>query len=213
MVVIAPPPPSIPPNPIFKTLAKGSQIWRIFTPNQYGTHELTFRTYGPIGRFDHHRKDDRGNQQNDPDDRGIYYAAFDLAGCLVEIFGDTGIIEITTQLIAVPTITQDLTLLDLRNSGAMRAGSVAALANTSDRDLSQQWSRYFYDRTETYGSIDGILYFNAHNSAAAVALYSRAKNKLICDKQYVFPLNAQNLRPYLQDAAFANNLIILPPQA
>jgi hypothetical protein len=40
----------------------------------------------------------------------------------------------------------------------MKAGSVAALAKTADRELSQAWSRYFYEQEEIYGKIDGIIY-------------------------------------------------------
>jgi hypothetical protein len=43
MVLIAPPPPKIPPDPNFHGLAAGSQIVRIFNPNKYGTQALTFR--------------------------------------------------------------------------------------------------------------------------------------------------------------------------
>ena len=43
-------------------------------------------------------------------------------------------------------------MLQLRGRGAMRAGSVVALASTADRRLSQDWSRHFH---APYPQIDG----------------------------------------------------------
>lgn len=130
MVLIALPLPSHPPNPIIHELPASSQIIRIFDPTRYQTQALTFRCNGPRARFDHHRAPWRA-PQDDPD-RGIYYAAFTLSGCLVEWFGDTGVIDIQEQCVALIEVEQSLQLLDLRGSGAMRAGSVAALAKTAD---------------------------------------------------------------------------------
>jgi hypothetical protein len=39
---------------------------------------LTFRYYGPINRFDHHRIPSEGGRAEDPE-RGIYYAGFTLS--------------------------------------------------------------------------------------------------------------------------------------
>lgn len=197
MVRIDPPPPQRPSAPLFEQLHVGRQLLRIFDPTRHQTQALTFRQYGPIHRFDHQRG---AVPQNDPE-RGIYYAAFTLSGCLVETFGDTGVIEIKEQQLAFMELNRPLTLLDLRGSGAMRAGSVAALAKTADRNLSQAWSRYFY---EVYPQIDGILYYNAHNDEQAVALYQRAADAL--EVVQVFPLNNDGLRPHIQSAALQNNL-------
>lgn len=169
MVLIEFPPPKRPPNPLYSTLEAGTSLRRIFNPTRHGTQALTFRHYGSINRFDHHRVCDQGERRNDPE-RGIYYAAFTLSGCLVEIFGDSGVIEIKDQQVALVEVTRPLTLLDLRGSGAMRSGSVSALAKVADRLLSQAWSRYFYEQQEIYGRIDGIRYYNAHNDEDAIAL-------------------------------------------
>jgi hypothetical protein len=206
MVQIAPPPPKIPPSPLFHRLAVGTHLVRIFNPSQYQTQALTFRFYGPIHRFDHHRGK---NPQNDPE-RGIYYTAFTLSGCLVEYFGDTGVIELKSEQVGRIEITRTLTLLDLRGAGAMRAGSVSALAKTAVRELSQQWSRYFYEQSHIYGIIDGIIYFNAHNDEEAIALYERATNGLACPSSQILNLNHPQLRPAIQATAIKNNMIIKP---
>ena len=74
----------------------------------------------------------------------------------------------------------NITLLDLRGAGAMKAGSVAALSTTDKRQLSQEWSRYFYEQENIYSTVDGLIYCNAHNNEEAIALYERSMNGLVC---------------------------------
>jgi hypothetical protein len=206
MVRIASPPPRFSPEPNFHHLEVGSHIVRIFNPNRYNTLALTFRFYGPLHRFDHHRGKLPANDQ----DRGVYYAAFTLSGCLVEVFGDTGIIEIADERVCRVTVIRPLRLLDLRGSGAMKAGSVSALAKTADRSLSQEWSRYFYERDDLYSRLDGMLYFNAHNDEEAICLYERASGGLACDDADIIPLDSPLLRPAVQEAALTNHLVFVP---
>lgn len=203
MVQILPPPPQRKPDPIFYDLEKGTNLVRIFDPNSYGTQALTFRNYGPLHRFDHHRGDTPTVDQ----ERGIYYAAFTLSSCLVECFGDTGLIETKGKQVASVEVIRSLRLLDLRGSGAMKAGSVAALAKVSDRLLSQQWSRFFYEEVDLYGKIDGLIFYNAHNDEEAIALYERARNGLSCPDADVMALDDLQLRPAIQQAAKDNHLI------
>jgi hypothetical protein len=203
MVQILPPPPQRPPRPIFYDLKKGEYLIRIFDPNSYGTQALTFRNYGPLHRFDHHR----GSKPVVDQERGVYYAAFTLSSCLVECFGDTGIIEIKGQQVASVEVIRPLRLLDLRGSGAMRAGSVSALAKVSDRLLSREWSRFFYERVDIYGKLDGLIFYNAHNDEEAIALYERATSGLSCPDDEVMALNDPQLRSAIQQAARDNHLI------
>ncbi len=62
--------------------------------------------------------------------------------------------------------TRPMQLLDLRGSGAMRAGSVAALSAIADRDLSQVWSRHFY----AFHAVDGLVYSNAPTNWSLVRI-------------------------------------------
>ena len=78
------------------------------------------------------------------EERGIIYAGFNLSCCLIEVFGDDETIKIQQQQIAFITLNQSLRLLDLRESGAWDAGSVAAMAVDGRRILTQAWSRYNY---------------------------------------------------------------------
>jgi RES domain len=207
MVVIASPPPLKPPSPLFRSLVAGSFMLRIFDPTRHGTTALSFRYFGPLGRFDHQQLSLTGS--SDDPDRGISYAGLTLSCCLVECFGDVGVIEIKGQQIARLELTRDLTLLDLRGSGAMRAGAVAALAKIADRNLSQAWSRYFYEQTADYGQLDGISYLNAHNDEEAIAIYERAQSALVCPDSQILPLNHPSLRPAILEAALANHLDFL----
>ena len=115
MVVIAPPPPSRPPNPLHYTLPSGSYLIRIFNPTRHNTQALTFRHYGPINRFDHQQITFTGEPADDLD-RGIWYAGFTLSCCLVEYFGDSGVIEIKDEQVAHIQLKRDLQLLDLSSS-------------------------------------------------------------------------------------------------
>ena len=209
MAHIAPPPPTRPPRPLFHILRANQYLVRIFDPTDHGTTATGFRYWGPRHRFDHNRVGTHASPAPDPD-CGIYYAAANLAGCLVETFGAVGLIEFGEKCVAYPHLTRDLRLLDLRRRGAMRAGANAALAKVADRPLSQQWSRYFYDNAEVYSRIDGLVYFNAHNDAVSFALYERAADALECPPSHVIRLDHPALRPTIVRVALANNLIVPP---
>lgn len=104
---------------------------------------------------------------------------------------------------------QQLRLLDLRDKGAIRAGTVSALAKVRDRALTQGWSRYFYEDVGLYGEVDGLVYANAHNDEEAVLLYDRAADAVECPDERVLRLDDPALRPAILEASFDNDL--LPP--
>jgi hypothetical protein len=251
VVKITPPPPWFgKPKPKFYTLNKGTELLRIFRPDEFNTAALTFRFWGPLHRFDHHlgecpcvgvaqennntcglwtQEASCGEEMpipqkhftapacykplereawNDPE-RGIYYAAPAplLSSCLVEVFGDTGCIEIEDHQIAIITCTSRIKLLDVRGSGAMRAGANdATLAKTDKRGMSQAWSRYFYEQKQIYPDIQGIIYHNAHNGEEAIAIYERAKHLLTCPPENVLSLKHELFRGLILKAADENNL-------
>jgi hypothetical protein len=208
MVRIDPPPPRHPPSPVFHQLLAGSHLVRIFDPASHNATATSFRFYGPLRRFDHHRGSVSGPAA-DPA-RGIYYAALGLDGCLVEIFGDTRLIEFGEHHVARPRLTRDLRLLDLRGNGAMRAGSVAALAKIADYAQSQAWSRYFYEHEEIYTRVDGLIYLNAHNDDMAIALYERAFDALTCPPAAIVRLDDPGLRPAIEDLGLRAGILVEP---
>ncbi len=180
---------------------------RLFDPSRHGATATGFRSYGPLLRFDHHPGNEGGTPTDDPE-RGVYYASKTLSGCLVEIFGDTGVVDLDRHHVASPILRRGLRLLDLRGRGAMRAGTQAAIAKVSDRSLSQAWSRHFYEASRTYGGLDGLIYLNAHNDEDAVALYERASDALECPQARVARLNDEALRAAVLEAADDNNLLV-----
>jgi RES domain len=207
------PPPHRSPNPIFHTVPVDTRLVRIFDPSVHNQTVLTFRTFGPLRRFDHHRA--FGDAAAEDAERGIYYAAFDLEGCIVEVYGDTKVVDYGEKQVASPVLTRDLQLLDLRRRGAMRAGSVAALSQNADYGPSQHWSRYFYEHPEIYGPVDGILYASAHNEGDLIAIYERGSDALTCEIEFIIPLNSDNpeFRTLLQYIGLQNHILVPPLRA
>lgn len=203
MVEIRYPPPTRNISPQWFELKSGTTIQRIFDPTSYNATATGFRFYGSLSRFDHHR-----NKQPDIDgERGIIYVGLNLSCCLIEVFGDDETIKIKQQQIAYITLKQGLKLLDLRNSGGWDAGSVAAMASDGRRRLTQAWSCYFYENTNLYGKLDGLIFNNAHDSAEAIVLYERASSQLSSAEILILNLNDPAIRePIL---AIANRLNLL----
>ena len=144
----------------------------------------------------------------DDPERGVYYAATNLSGCLVEIFGDTGVVDLGRHHVALPVFGRDLRLLDLRGNGAMRAGTKAAVAKVAERGISQAWARHFYETVDVYGLVDGLVYPNAHNDEDTVVLCERAIDALECPPERVIRLDDEALRPAVLEAADDNNLAV-----
>jgi hypothetical protein len=172
MVRIDGPPPQREAYPIFHVIQKGERILRIYTPGTRKNTALTFRRQGgPKLRFDHHH-------DSDDQTRGIHYSSPTLKGCLVEVFGDDGLISTDDRRLGSLLTQWQLKLLDLRGNGAWEAGANQAICNCPSRSDSQRWSRYFYDE---YPDVQGLIYGNAHDGADAIALFERCDGALILE--------------------------------
>jgi len=134
-----------------------------------------------------------------------------LSGCLVEVFGDTGVVDLGNHHVVSPILRRGLRLLDLRRNGAMRAGTKAAISKVPDRSVSQAWSRYFYKTPEVYGEVDGVVYLNAHNDEDAIALYEWASDALECPPERTMRLDDEALRTAVLEAADDNDLVVDDP--
>ena len=208
MVEIALPPPKILPiKPVLYSIDKDTYLVRIFDPTRHNTNSLSFRYYGSLERFDHQRHS-RDAPAMDKE-RGIYYAGFTLSCCLVEVFGDKRTIEVGNYCVASIALKRPLSLIDLCGSPAMANGTVVALSSVPERDISQSWSRYFYDNYDLYTKVDGIIYHNAHNSEQSVALYERAIDALSCSSRDVMPLKHKALRTEIRKVAEKHGLIVI----
>ena len=89
----------------------------------------------------------------------------------------------------------------------MRAGTVSSVSQTADRNLSQLWGRYFYEKTNIYGLVDGLIFLNAHNSEDSIALYERAKPQLNSATVETLALNSLGLRTAIAECALENSMI------
>ena len=156
---------------------------------------------GPIARFDHHRPAEPPAE--DPE-RRILYGGFTLSCCLVEVFGDIGLIEFDRRFLVELTVIRPLGLLDLRDSGAMRAGFTSAAAKILDRNATQAISRHVHEHMDLYTAVDGLLWPNAHNDEDAWALYERAEDAIRAVRTVA--LSDPLLAAAIADAAVDNNL-------
>ncbi len=206
MVLISLPPPRRSVFPVHFKYRKDQTIIRIFGPVNNKSKATSFRALGPFHRFDHHQVSINSRKQT----RGILYGAPQFSSCIVEVFGDAGIIEPRSRQVAKLTLTRNLLLLDLRGNAAMKSGTVAAIAKDADRNLTQNWSRYFYEHPDIYGNIDGLIYANAHNDEDSIALYERAGSAVSCQPKDLMSLSHDILRPIITDIALTNNLLIEP---
>ena len=199
MVVINKPPPNpkLTLNPQFKILEPDTILRRIYNPHKYNTQATTFRFNGPRARFDHQRC-----QPADEDpERGINYWGFTLKCCLVEVFGDTRVIDVEDYHLAKISLTQPIKLLNLIGDAAMLAGTLNSVSQIAEHDITQAWGKYFYETTSVYGKVDGLLFKNAHNDERSIALYERAKPKLDSAKVKTMPLASRSLRPAIIEVA------------
>jgi hypothetical protein len=181
MVLAGPPPaPETHVNAEIAELPTGSRLRRIYTAEPYGTEALTFRTYGPVSRFDHHRRPNGFPTKGHDADRGILYATEKLRCCLAEVFGDRGIVELDGYYVALLEVAAPLTLLDIRDVAARRAGTIPAIYGDGNRETTQDWARYWYEHP-AFQNCDGLLYHSAQTGKdAVVALWERAEGKLTC---------------------------------
>jgi hypothetical protein len=142
-------------------------------------------------------------------DRAVYYAAFSLSGSVVEVFGDDRVIERGTFRAVYSTLGEPLNLLDLRRDAAIRAGVFHAIGQIEDTAKTQAWARYFYETTATYGTVDGLLYANAHNGEDAVLLYERGAHAIASAKQRIRLLANPELELELLRIADATGFVLI----
>jgi hypothetical protein len=157
---------NVKPKPSYYTFPKEEELLRIYSI-EYGPK---FRYVKKNSRFDH--------QYDGQKDRGTLYAGKTLDACIVECDGEKGVIETEGRGVAEIARSRDLLLLELRGKAAMRLGCFTAISGISNRALTQRWSRFFYEDTEIFKEIDGLIYANAHNGEDAILLYERCENVL-----------------------------------
>jgi hypothetical protein len=202
-----PPAPFTPVDARLYRLPSGAALVRIYAPFPYGTRPTTFRDVGPLNRFDHHRPDHLDSRGRDRG-RGILYAAATMTCCAGEYFGDGAAITRHGNRVARIDVTSHLELIDLRGPAATGVGTAPAISGVTQRATTQAWARWLYDHPDLRQA-DGIIYSAFHSSLDAVALWERARRKVVCPRGKSWALEAAAVEPDLAIAAAALHLPIL----
>ena len=122
------------------------------------------RAAGPIHRFDH--------QASGHPKRSVAYGAERLTGALAEVYGATRVIDrLETMHVGFFTPARDVRIVDLRDQGALAVGATGELMTTPNRDLSQSWARWLYER---YRWACGVAYEGRYAGCLCVAMWDRA---------------------------------------
>jgi hypothetical protein len=153
-----------------------------------GELALAFR-YGDeaVSPLDHHSENssDRGCYycsllDSEKDDDGILLG---FKCSLLERFSRVQEIDLANNYqFALIQAESELSLLDLRTDIDLNAAGARPEAIYTDAfHLSQSWSRHFYEQTEQYGKVDGLIYATRDYKdrvLSSVVFYERAGNKL-----------------------------------
>jgi RES domain len=198
---LKPPPPPVTATPRLLHFEVGDKLARIYDPTSHGARELTFRSFGPRLRFDHHPPGP-GDSAADHPDCGIWYGSWgpdSIRSCGIEVFGEGRRIHLRPGRLAVPVVTRRLTLVDLRGDGAMHAGATAELPKWADMRMTWAWARHFHGLTIDREPVDGIAWDSARSDLPCLALFERGADAIACPPSGVcsFPLTQPHVRDQL----------------
>ncbi len=153
-------------------------VWQWCRVYHRGVHTpdgVSFRSYGPLYRFDHHhaatppREDEAG--------REILYVGEDLATSACEVFGEAGVATICPNYrVSIVAPTGTVSVFDLAERGAaMAIGALPSLAvGNETRALTQLWARAIYEDKPAGRAIYGVRYLSAYNGGFSLALWDCA---------------------------------------
>jgi hypothetical protein len=134
-------------------------------------------------------------------DYGVLYAARDIYGAFVEVFGQiTGIRTVSSAMLKRYSLSElyphrPLILVDLFTSGCLARIGADSRLFAAERSVARTWSRAIYQRRDV--SVDGILYPARHNhERQAAAIFDRAPGFEIAGTRPWYEPDGQ-LRPEL----------------
>lgn len=173
--------------------------WRIHrTQGQHVLGWNTFRTYGPVLRFDPHTPPRREHPNT-----GIWYGAASPLGALAEAFqGDRTIDRFRQQpYLTGLRFTRELHLLDLAmdstGSWATRAGGTYALS-TGPHTITQRWARRILG---AFPDLDGLHYNSRFSGQPCIALFAPATDAMPTRPVLSLPLTHPGLTTRIAGAA------------
>lgn len=159
-------------EPALFQLDAGMTLYRVYRrggPHPSGWRNL--RHFGPVARFDHQGDGEDGAPRLQ--ERGVIYAAGDIATAMAESFQHTGRRILRAHhdpwLVGFE-LAEPITLLDLTDTFCVRAGASMKLAS-GPFAFSQRWARGFY---ECYPEVAGLRYPSSMTGRPTVVLYERA---------------------------------------
>ncbi len=159
-----------------ETVPAGTLLRRVYWPEPWETTATSFRHNGPRARFDHQRRPGPFPDAADDKARGIFYCAPSFECCILECFGDDYLIDPTGAWLTVLETIGDLRVLDIRGPAAVNAGTLAAINQDGDREVTQDWARWWYEH-QKLGVTEGLLFSGAHNDEDALAVFERASGR------------------------------------
>jgi hypothetical protein len=171
-------------------------LLRLYAPSVHRATAVGFRAWGPHNRFDHQRPGPDGRPTVNRG-RGVLYGAPTLLCCAGEFFAETGEITVPGVRLARLTVKERLWLLDLRGTAANGAGTIPAISAVTQRSTTQAWARWWYEHPQLTG-IDGLVYPASGSGQDAVALWERARGKVVARRHHHWPLDHPDLADELQ---------------
>lgn len=183
----------------YRLITPADPWWRVHRTQ--GAHVLgwnTFRTYGPVLRFDPHPPPRRDHAAG-----GIWYGAASPLGALAEAFQGDRTIDRFRRLPYLTGLrfTRELRLLDVsvRSAGswATRAGGTYALS-TGPHSITQRWARGI---VEAFPDLDGVHYDSRFSGQGCIALFAPAAPAMPTRPVLSLPLTHPGLATRIAGAA------------
>ncbi|HEY3631734.1 MAG TPA: RES family NAD+ phosphorylase [Jatrophihabitantaceae bacterium] len=176
-------------------LAEHSVLWRLHRcagENVVPWNELRF--WGPS-----HARFDPQEPPPGPSERGVSYAALDVATCLAEVFQDRRVVDTSrgAPYLTAWRPTRALHLLDLTGTWPIRNGA-SHLLNSGPHDLCRGWARAIYTR---WPDLDGLWHISAMTGQPEVTLYTAARDTFPARPLFSRPLDDPGTRGWIAAAA------------
>ena len=132
-------------------------------------------------------------------DRGVTYAALDIATCLAEVFQDRRVIDTArgAPYLTAWRPTRALHLLDLAGRWPIRNGA-SHLLNTGPHDLCRSWSRTIFSR---WPDLDGLWHISAMTGEAEVTLFTATRDTFPARPLFSRPMSDPGTRGWIVAAA------------